>query len=180
MYEQFFFTIFILSVLIFLTLIPIYLHTSFYYELGNKKTGFCVELYGKIRVFGGYITTCSGGIALHVNDQKAYVFSYRQMDDGRKSFTPQNGITFKKISVLLHCSPEYYVQLSLLENVIKTGALFFKKEDIQLQGKTLAIGENTIRIYGKIVVKIAIYAQILAFIRYLLGRIKAWREKVKN
>ena len=180
MYEQFFFVVFAIIALIAATFIPVYLHTTFYYELGNKKTGFCIELYGKIKLIGGYATTCPGGMALHVSDKKAFVFSYRQMDDGRKKFSSKNGISMKNISVLLHCSPEYYVQLSTIESIIKTIGLFVKEKDTHLQGKTLAISENTIRLYGKIVVKIAVYAQIIALIRYLIGRMKAWGEKVKN
>ena len=85
-----------------------------------------------------------------------------------------------KIEVFCESGYEYFLQLSLLENAIKTIFLFFLQKGVTLRSHTVAVAEDTLRFYAKIIVKIAVYAQVLALIRYFIGRIKQWQMKAKN
>lgn len=178
--SNFFFALLGLIAVAFFLFCPVFLRLSFYYELESGKTGFCCDLYGIIKLFGGYITTCPGGLAIHLTKGKAYLLSYRQMDDDRKKYTKKNGIMIDKIEVFCESGYEYFLQLSLLENAIKTIFLFFLQKGVTLRSRTVAVAEDTLRFYAKIIVKIAVYAQVLSLIRYFIGRIKEWQMKAKN
>ena len=178
--SNFFLPFLSIAAVIIILSIPIKLHGDFYYELGSGKTGFCLTLFGLFKIFGGYMTTCPGGIAVHVSDKTAHLLSYRQIDDDRKKYTKQNGITIAQINAYCESGLEYYLQLALLENAIKTIGLFFSQKDTRWRVLIAPIREETIRFYAKIVIKIALIVQIFALLKYLIGRIKLWQMKAKN
>ncbi|MBQ8374615.1 MAG: hypothetical protein IJX98_03440 [Clostridia bacterium] len=160
---------------------PIFLHTNLFYDMTAKKTGVCLLLYGKIKLIGGYITTCAGGVAVHISDQKALIFSYRDLDTGRKKYSPQNGFSLHKIAVSIFSSAEYFLPVLALQRAVCTATALFAKNKKIVKSRVFLCGGETFKAYAKIVIKLTVFSQIVALIKYLIRSIQSlWQKTMKK
>lgn len=96
--DRFFFILLGVSLSIILLLFfPIYVKTDGHYDMNGRKLTFSISLYRFFRVFGGYIATYKGGLAMHVSPQKAILIPYKDLNRERKRFSIMRAFHLRKI-----------------------------------------------------------------------------------
>lgn len=169
--------LFLLLPIIFL-LTPIVLHADLYFDVVSGKIGCYLSLYGKLKLLGGYILPCAGGAALHVSDKKAILFTYKQMDEGRKKFSAKNGLHLRYAKLVMEISPEYLIGVSLLDSAAKW-IFLFKNQGGKLKSKIL-LREDGFRIFTKVSIRTTTVEQLFYFLKYLWGRFMKKCRKIKS
>ena len=132
--DRFFFILLsIILALVILLFIPIYLKTDGHYDMNGRKLAFSISLYRFIRVFGGYIATYKGGLALHVSEKKAILLPYSQLDKERKRISIIRSFRLRKINTTIETGAEYLLLSAYAQALFRI--LFFvlggKKEKIE-------------------------------------------------
>lgn len=164
-----------------LLFIPIYFYTDVYYDIRDKKLGFCLTLYDKIKLVGGYATAIAGGVAFHISQKKALLFTYRDMDEERKKYSPQKGFHLKMVALAIETGAEYFLPTLFLQKTAKACVAFFAENKRILRSEIALLNDDCFRVFGKIKVRITIFSQLCILIKYLTGRIMAiWQRKTKN
>ena len=171
---------FLLAILILLFAILLLLKVTVtvetYYDSSCNKLGCVILLYGFIKLLGGYLAPCPKGVAFHVSDKKALIFSYKQMEEGRKRFSPKSGIKLNNARIYVQTGVEYLLQALYAEQVIKWIALFGKQRNV-ISRVTLHHNES-LHIYAKFSVQTRATRQIIELVKYLFGRIiEKWQKK---
>lgn len=167
-----------ISILLFviLLLLPVTVTIETYFDSSTNKIGCLILLYGFIKLLGGYLAPCPKGVAFHVSDKKALIFSYKQMEEGRKRFSPKSGIRLNNAYVYVQTGAEYLLQALYVEQIVKWIALFGKQRNV-ISRITLHHGDS-LHIYAKFSVQTRATRQIIELIKYLFGRIREkWQKK---
>ncbi len=171
---------FLLAILILflaiLSFLPVTVTVKTYFDSSCNKLGCVIFLYGFIKLLGGYFAPCPKGVAFHVSDKKALIFSYKQMEEGRKRFSPKSGIKLNNACIYVQTGVEYLLQALYAEQVIKWISLFGKQRNA-ISRVTLHHNDS-FHIYGKFSVQTRATRQIIELIKYLFGRIREkWQKK---
>ena len=171
---------FLLAILILLLaillLLPVTVTIETYFDSSCNKLGCIIYLYGFMKLLGGYLAPCPKGVAFHVSDKKALIFSYKQMQEGRKRFSPKSGIKLNNVSIYVQTGAEYLLQAIYAEQIIKWIVLFAKQRNI-ISRITLHRSDS-LHIYAKFSVQTRATRQIIELIKYLFRRIREkWQKK---
>ena len=181
MNRSFLFALFIVLCVLFLLFMPIVIESDAHCDLNRKKFGFAVFLFKKIKLIGGYITTYTGGIAVHITQKKAILIPYKQMNSERKKFSFIR--TFRLISFKLttETGAEYLLPIGIMHTALR--AYFFasggEKDKIEnnlwlTDGDTLRVSLNFVAFFnGYILLK-----NVLKFIKEKIEFL--WRKKRKQ
>ena len=128
---------------------PIYVKTDVHYDMNGRKLAFSLSLYKVLRVFGGYIATYPGGLAMHISEKKAILIPYRDLDSKRKRFSVIRAFRLKELNITVETGAEYLLPVSIFQVLFR---IFFfvqggKKEKIEnnlwlTDGDVLRISSN--------------------------------------
>ena len=69
-----------------LLLFPVFLHVIAYADITRRKMYFSLYILRVFKVYGGYATLYSEGIAFHLTDKKAVLLPYSEMLEARNKF----------------------------------------------------------------------------------------------
>lgn len=175
---KFFLYALIIFAVFFVLFVPILLHTDFYYQIRSKKVGFCVTLYGKIKLFGGYISTYQGGIAVHFSQKRALLTGYREMDEQRKKYPLRDFFDVKKVSLNIRTGADYLFPLYALK--IVTSIVLHVRPDYREHITSRLSLENgdELKLSARVVLKSSLFRQCKGFIKYIVRRkITTWKMK---
>ena len=146
--------------------LPIQLKTNVHYDMSRRKFAFSVYLFGFLRIFGGYIATYKGGLALHITDKKAILLPYSQINNERKRFSFMRTFRLKSITLTAETGAEYLLPIILTCIGVRT--YFFikggKKEDIE-QNLWLTNGD-VLRVSATVVTQFTIYALLKQLLNF--------------
>ena len=157
---------------------PIFIMADGYYLLKGRKASFCIRLFGKLKLLGGYFSTYHGGLAVHISDTKAFVFGYKEMEEKGKNFPFRKLFTVRKISLYIQTGAEYFLPIYALEQVRQ----IVEKISSSVREKTAArirlVDGDELQVATRLTVKTTLFRQIKALIIYIWGRIvKKWKTK---
>ncbi|MBQ5929309.1 MAG: hypothetical protein IIX02_00785 [Clostridia bacterium] len=160
--------------------LPISLKTNVHYDMNRRKFAFSVYLFGFLRIFGGYIATYKGGLALHITDKKAILLPYSQINSERKRFSFIRTFRLKSLTLTTETGAEYLLPMALAYTGVR--AYFFikggKKEDLE-QNLWLTDGD-VLRISSTIVVQFTIFMLLKQFVNFLKEKWRLWQKKTKK
>lgn len=160
--------------------LPIPLKTNIHYDMNRRKFCFSVYLFKFLRIFGGYIATYKGGLALHISDKKAILLPYSQINNERKRFSFMKTFRLKSLLLTTETGAEYLCPIALAHTAIRT--YFFmkggKKKNIE-QNLWLTDGD-TLRVSVTIVVHFTIFMLICQFVKLLKEKYRIWQKKTKK
>lgn len=173
-----------MSILLFVALLlflPIYLKANAHYDLNRRKLGFAVYLYGFIRILGGYLATYTGGLALHLSNNKAVIVPYSNINKERKRFSFMKTFHVTAFTLTTETGAEYLLPIAIVHAVLRI--YYFikggKKEGIE-NNLWLTDGD-VLRISISTTVQFNLYMLICAFINFLKEKIKIlWQKKMKK
>ncbi len=181
MNRLFFYTLFWVGLALVILFTPIFLTTDALFNIKQKKIGFSVRLYGVVKLIGGYISTYTHGLAVHVSKNKAILIPFKDLDNERKRFSFMR--TFKMVSFYLNIETgvEYCIFFTPLHYIANL-LLYIKYQDPKryamqtwiTNGETLIISmQNTVFFNGYIVLK--------NFLKFIIHKVEyLWQNKTKK
>ena len=159
---------------------PIFVEGDLHYDINRKKCVFSVNIYKIFRVFGGYITTYQGGLALHKNDDNAILLPYKNLDTERKKFSFIKTFQFVSFHATIESGAEYFFAVESLRRIytfIRACLDKLKNTDVKIllvDGDTLKTSVNCVMFFN-------IFILLVDLIEYLWRKLKQlWREKAKK
>ena len=161
--------------IVLLLILPISISIDLYFDVVSGKIGCRISLYKKIKLLGGYFTPCAGGFALHVSDKKAELFTYEQIEAGRKQISFGNGVRLTSIRWIAETSPEYLFGVWTIDNLFKT--MFFYRSEKPILESAIYLNESGFRIFARACLRFNLLAILLGFLEYLYRRVKECRKK---
>ena len=178
---KFFFASFAVAAVAFLLFVPIHFYIDLYYDMRNRKLGFYVTVYDKIKIAGGYVEAITGGFAFHLSAKKALLFTYHDMEEERKKYSPQKGFQLMNVKVAIETGAEYFLPLLLIQKIAKVAVCFGAKNKRIFHGELALVNDDCFRLFAKIKIQITLFSQLCIFIKYLTGgMIAKCQKKMKN
>lgn len=151
---------------------PIYVKTDGHYDMNGRKLAFSISLYKIIKVFGGYIATYKGGLAMHVSPKKAILIPYKDLNNERKRFSVVRTFRLKGLNVTMETGPEYLLPAAFMQILLRI--LFFtmggKKEKIE--NNVWLTDGDVLRVSLNFTVRFNLFILLRNFIKYLKEKIK--------
>ena len=158
-----------------LLIFPIYISIDLYFDVISGKIGCQISLYQKIKLLGGYFTPCSGGFALHVSDKKARLFTYQQIEAGRRQLSFESGFKITSIRWIAEIAPEYLFGVWTIDNLFKT--LFFFRRRKPILERALYLKESGFRIFARTSLRFSLLSILLSLVEYLYRRVKGCQKR---
>ena len=166
---KFFFAFFSIAAVFFLLFVPIYFYTDLYYDVRDRKLGFYLSVYDKIKLAGGYVESISGGFAFHLSSKKALLFTYHDMEEERKKYSPQRGFRLMNVRMAIETGAEYFLPLLFAQKIAKTLVSFVAENKHIFHGELALVNDDCFRLFGKVKVQTTLFSQLCIFIKYLTG-----------
>ena len=180
--DRFFFILLGVSLSIILLLFfPIYLKADGHYDMNGRKLTFSISLYRFFRVFGGYIATYKGGLAMHVSPQKAILIPYKDLNRERKRFSIMRAFHLHKINLTVETGAEYLLPSATIHGILRT--IFFllggKKEKIE--NNVWLVDGDVLRVTMNFTIRFNLFILLIKAIITIKEQIKqVWLRKIKN
>ena len=74
-----------------LLLFPIFIYADIYADAAENRAWFCISLFGKLKLFGGYAEVRTEGFVFHLTKKKAVLLPYSELAAARKRFEITKG-----------------------------------------------------------------------------------------
>ena len=161
-----------------LLFMPILLRVDLFFDFQCDKVGTNLSLYGLIKLLGGYATPCPNGIAFHISNKKALVFSFRQMGEEQKGFSQKHGLRLRKIQTAIEINAEYFLPCYAVAEIGKL-VLLFKENAPSFENKVSFIADENIRLFARLSLSTFLAKEIFLNVKYILfkGVNALWRKK---
>ena len=170
----------IFSIFLIVLFFPIFISGDLHLDFKRKKYAFCLKLYQKIKIIGGYATVYSEGIALHVSDKKAILMPYKELNSKRKRISFIK--TFELVSIKATIEAPFYsgIPLSLFHRFFNIA----KKIDYRLNKCNFQVWiseKENLKISAKCTMFFNIYILLADLLEFLWRKINGlWQEKAKK
>jgi hypothetical protein len=162
---------------------PIFLSADVYFDVKQGKLFCALRLFGKVTVFGGYVTLEKEGIAVHISPQKALFFPFAEMEPKRFEMTA--GFQTYSLQTTIEIGYTEFpfaavVATSLIETV--TAALVpvvrSKKEYITVRNTVFLSRGQGVRLTAHYVTVFNQLTVIIAMVKFILEEIiQLWQAK---
>ena len=161
-----------------LTFLPFVLRIDLVFDFQSNKLGCNISLYGILKIFGGYISPGQNGIAFHVSDKKAFVFSFRQMGQEQKGLAQRHGFRLKKAVAVTELNLEGFFPFY---TIVETGKLLllFQRHSPYFESKTVLVNEENIRVFARLTFLTFLVKELIVNLKYLIlkGVNALWQKK---
>ena len=149
--------------------------------MNGRKLAFSISLYKFFRVFGGYIATYKGGLAMHISPQKAILIPYRDLNRERQRFSIMRAFHLHKINLTVETGAEYLLSSAMIHGILR--AIFFilggKKETIE--NNVWLVDGDVLRITMNFTIRFNLFILLRRAMITIKEQIKqVWRRKIKN
>ena len=180
--DRFFFIFLLISLSISILLFfPIYLKANGHYDMNGRKMAFSICLYKILKVFGGYIATYQGGLAVHVSPKKAILIPYKDLNNERKRFSIMRTFRLNKINITTETGAEYLLPSAVAHAGFRI--LFFilggKKEKIE--NNVWLVDGDVLRITMNVSVRFNLFILLRKIVTTIKEKMKQiWQKNIKK
>ncbi len=160
---------------------PIYLETDAHYDMNRRKLAFAVYAYKILPIFGGYLATYTGGLAVHISKKKAILIPYSKVNNERKKFSFFKTFRLKSFILTTESGAEYLFLTAIAQIALRT--LFFitggEKKGVKnnlwlTDGDVLRISLNSVFYFN-------LFILVKSFLKFCKEKIKELcRKKIKK
>ncbi len=158
---------------------PVPFQINVYFDVFSGKIGCNLRLFRFIRLIGGYLAPCPGGFAWHISKKKALLFTYLQMDEGRKNINEKDGFRIVKAQTVFEIGAEYILFTVAVQNTLK-GASLFSKSLQSFESKIFLKNSDNFRAFIRITMHVRLWKQLVKLIKNaIIGGVEKWR-KIKS
>lgn len=162
---------------------PIVQRLDLYGDPSEKKLSFSLRLYGFLPILGGYVTSYTGGIAIHLGKKKAVLLPYRGIEEKRKKFSFVRSFKTLMFHVSTETGAEYLFGVLSVHAAMKTYFSLTRKASV-FRSEVWLVGGRALKCSVKTSVcftPLALIVLCLKFVvKYLKGSIKRWKMKEKS
>ncbi len=158
-----------------LLLLPICISVDLYFDVVSGKIGCRISLYQKIKLLGGYFTPCAGGFALHVSDKKAKLFTYEQIEAGRRQLSFESRLRVTSMRWIAEIAPEYLFGVWTIDNLFKT--IFFYQREKPILESAIYLKESGFRVFTRACLRFNSLTMLLGLVEYLYRRVKGCQKR---
>lgn len=172
--------LFLLSIIVIVLFFPIYLETNAHYDVNKRKLAFSICIFRFLRIFGGYIATYKGGLAIHKSQNKAVIIPYTDVQKEGKRFSILKTFQIKSFVLTTETGAEYLFPCAFTHAILRT--IFFikggKKRNIEnnlwlTDGDTLRISLNCVLFFN-------FFILLTNFFKFLKEKLYLCRKKSKS
>ncbi len=175
--DRFFIILSVVLIVGVLLFFPIWLDLDAHYDMNRNRFAFLVSAYKKIKLIGGYATTYTGGVALHITPEKAILVDYSEMDGKRKKFSFMKSFRLKSFVLTTETGAEYLLGVSLAHIALRS--YFFavdgKQENVR-NNLWLADGD-VLRVTGHLTLFFNLFILLMEFFKFLKEKIRILCQK---
>lgn len=161
--------------------LPIVVETDAHYDMNRKKFGFAVFIYKFLKIVGGYVTTYSGGFAVHISPKKAVLLPYERMNSERKRFSFIKTFRLVSFNLTTETGAEYLLPISTAHTFLR--AYFFATggDKDKIENNLWLTDGDVLRVSLNSVLYFNLYILLRNFIIFLKEKMKIlWRKKTKK
>lgn len=133
--------------------------------MNRRKCAFVVHLNKLIRLFGGYVATYKGGLALHISEKKAVLLPYKELNDERKKVSIVRTFRLKALSITIETGAEYFVSMAALQECFQWLFLILGGQKEKLQRNLWLTDGDVLRISVSFVIRLNLYMIIRNFLK---------------
>lgn len=162
---------------------PIYLEGDAYYDVNKRKFGFILKAYKVIKLFGGYVATYRGGLAVHISPKKAILVPYSDLDNERKRFSFVQTFRLKTLSLTTETGVEYLLPVSFFQIITKTAFLIIGKikKTEHIHSRVWLTDGDALKISLNCLVYFNLFILLCNFIKFLKEKIEIlWQKRTKK
>lgn len=180
--DRFFFVILLISLSILILLFfPIYLKADGHYDMNGRKLAFSICLYRYLRVFGGYIATYKGGLAMHISPQKAILIPYKDINNERKRFSIMRAFRLNKLNITMETGPEYLLPSASIQTFFRVIFFVFGGKKEKIENNVWLTDGDALRITMNVSVRFNLFILLRKLISMIKEKIKQLcQKKIKN
>ncbi|PWM70877.1 MAG: hypothetical protein DBX59_09935 [Bacillota bacterium] len=169
-----------------LLILPIFANLYFFYDKDIKKFFFLLTV-DRIALFGGYGERIKGGVALHLSENKAVIFSFKSIFGMRSQFSLRKDYYIRKIGVLTECGSENAPQIPFIYAL--SGNIFAKifgavsREtgcETTFQNDTVLYEDDTVfKISLRVNAVFNLFTVCITLAKIILRKLEKWIMKTK-
>lgn len=162
---------------------PIYIEGDAYYDVNGRKLGFILKAYKAIKIFGGYVATYRGGLAVHISPKKAILVPYSDLENERKRFSFVQTFRLKTFSLTTETGVEYFLPVSFFQIIAKTVTPVIStiKKTKRVYSRLLLTDGDGLKISINSLVHFNLFILLCNFIKFLKEKAKyIWQKKIKK
>jgi len=155
---------------------PLPFQVNVYFDVFSGKIGCNLRLFRMMKLLGGYLTPCPGGFAWHISKKKALLFTYLQMNEGRKSINEKDGFRIVKAQTVFEIGAEYILFTITVQNALKGVALFSSSLQ-EFESKIVLKNSDNFRAFIRITLHVRLWKQLFKLIKNaIIGGVEKWRK----
>ena len=146
--------------------------------MNRRKFAFVINVYGWLRLVGGYVGVYPGGIAVHVSEKKAFLLPYSKINSERKRFSFMR--TFRLISFVLttETGAEYLLHVSYAHMFLRTYFFAIGGKKKHIENNVWLTDGDILRISASIVLRFNLFLMLKNLVMFIKEKIKiSWRKK---
>ena len=178
--RSFFICALILLGILFFLFFPVIIEGDVHYDMNRRKFAFCVQLYGFLKLTGGYLTTYKGGVAMHTGNKKAKLIAYRDIQSEGKKFSFVK--TFRPISYILttESGAEYLFLTSIAQIALRMYVFMKGIEKDGIENNLWLTDGDTLRVSAHVVIFFNGYILLKNVLEFIKEKMKLWTRKTKK
>ncbi len=166
--------------IILLLLFPIFIEGDLHYDINKNKCAFSVNFYKFFKIFGGYINSYPGGLALHKNKNSAILLPYENLNNERKRFSFLKTFRFHSLRATIESGGEYFFAIESLRRIYS----FIRACNGRLEDTNIGVwlvGGDTLKISANIILYFNNFILIIDLIEFSWRKMKKiWQQKAKK
>lgn len=177
-----------------LLLFPIFLYVDAYADIAENRAWFCISLFHRLKLLGGYAQVRAEGLVFHLTKKKAVLLPYSELATARKQFEITKGFQLWRFHQIVETdgadAPKGVLIAAFLNLAAGTAFSVLKESHNFLSLKNRALLHNercfkvTIRaavVLNGLVLAVALTKKMLEGIIEWIKRLTAsWKRRLKN
>lgn len=169
-----------------LLLFPVFLYADIYADLTENRAWFCISLFHKIKLFGGYAQVKAEGFVFHLTKRKAVLLPFSELSAARKRFEITKGFQLWRFHQIVETDganqPKGVMIAALL--CLATGTAFSvlheKHAFLSLKSRALLHNEPCLKISLRAAMVMNGLVLAIALAKKLLEGVIEWTKKRKS
>ena len=177
-----------------LFLFPVFLYVDAYADVSGNRAWFCISLFHKLKLFGGYAEIRTEGFVFHLTKKKAILLPYSEMAAARKQFEITQGFQLWRYHQIVETDganePKGVLIAAFL--TLAAGAAFSILREshnfLSLKNRSLLHNERCLKIsvraavvFNGLVLAIALTKKLLeGLMEWIKRSTESWKKRQKN
>ena len=177
-----------------LFLFPVFLYIDAYADVAENRAWFCISLFHKLKLFGGYAQLRAEGLIFHLTKKKAFLLPYSEMANARKQFEITKGFQLWRFHQIVETDgadePKGILVATLMNLAAGTAFSILRESHsfLSLKARSLLHNEKCLKfsiraavVLNGLVLAVALTKKVLEGLIVWIKKLTAsWKRRQKN